>query len=147
MEFLKELVSTHLLEQLAILRDLIFVINKAVQDLSKRIEADAPKVLPKGMGRLTHENIETEVRDWNRFLNRRAIASYSGLTGGVSSSGESRSDLSITKAGNRRLRTDYRLCPTTFGGSLALENRAANARTVWLDNDRSVKDSPSNSLN
>ena len=82
------------------------VINKAVQDLSKRIEADAPKVLPKGMGRLTHENIETEVRDWNRFSSRRAIASYSGLTGGVSSSGESRSDLSITKAGNRRLRTE-----------------------------------------
>jgi hypothetical protein len=69
LEFLKELVSTHLLEQLEIFRDLIFVINKAVQDLSKRIEADAPKVLPKGMGRLTHENIETEVRDWNRFSN------------------------------------------------------------------------------
>ena len=82
------------------------VINKAVQDLSKRIEADAPQVLPKGMGRLTHENIETEARDWNRFLNSRAIASYSGLTGGVSSSGESRSDLRITKAGNRRLRTE-----------------------------------------
>ena len=105
-EFLKELVSTHLLEQLEIFRDLILVVNKAVQDLSKRIEADAPKVLPKGMGRLTHENIETEVRDWNRFSSRRAIASYSGLTGGVSSSGESRSDLSITKAGNRRLRTE-----------------------------------------
>ena len=82
------------------------VVNNAVHDLSKRIEADAPKVLPKGMGRLTHENVETEVRDWNRFLNRRAIASYSGLTGGVSSSGESRSDLRITKAGNRRLRTE-----------------------------------------
>ena len=65
------------------------VVNKAVHDLSKRIEADATKVLPKGMGRLTHENIETEVRDWNRFLNRRAIASYSGLTGGVAHGGKS----------------------------------------------------------
>ena len=82
------------------------VVNKAVQDLSKRIEADAPQVLPKGMGRLAHENVETEVRDWNRFSSRRAIASYSGRTGGGSSSGESRSDLRITKAENRRLRTE-----------------------------------------
>ena len=59
--------SANLLEQLEIFRDLILVVNKAVHDLSKRIEADAPKVLPKGMGRLTHENVETEVRDWNRF--------------------------------------------------------------------------------
>ncbi len=59
-----------------IFRDLILVVNKAVQDLSKRIEADAPKVLPKGMGRLTHENIETEVRDWNRLQ----TAAQSGVT-------------------------------------------------------------------
>jgi transposase len=31
------------------------------------------------------------------------VGSYAGLTGGVSGSGESSADLSITKAGNRRL--------------------------------------------
>jgi transposase len=31
------------------------------------------------------------------------VGSYSGLTGGVSGSGEQSADLSITKAGNRRL--------------------------------------------
>jgi transposase len=44
-----------------------------------------------------------EVRDWGHFNNRREIGSYSGLTGGVSGSGEHSADLSITKAGNRRL--------------------------------------------
>ncbi len=34
------------------------------------------------------------------------MGSYAGLTGGVSGSGQSSADLSITKAGNRRLRTD-----------------------------------------
>jgi len=57
------------------------------------------------MGDLTHEVIAGEVLDWNRFKNRRQVGSYPGLTGGVSDSGESRADLPITKAGNRRLRT------------------------------------------
>jgi len=74
--------------------------------LGEQIEAAAPQVRPKGMGRLTHETVETEVADWNRFKNRRQVGSYAGLTGGVSASGQSRADLSITKAGNRRLRTD-----------------------------------------
>ena len=43
------------------------------------------------------------MRDWNNFKNRRQVGSYAGLTGGVSGSGESSADLSITKAGNRRL--------------------------------------------
>ncbi|MBM3861506.1 MAG: IS110 family transposase, partial [Verrucomicrobia bacterium] len=60
----------------------------------------------KGMGRLTHETVQTEVADWTRFKNRRQVGSYAGLTGGVSASGQSSADLSITKAGNRRLRTD-----------------------------------------
>ena len=34
------------------------------------------------------------------------MGSYAGLCGGVSASGQSSADLSITKAGNRRLRTD-----------------------------------------
>jgi transposase len=33
------------------------------------------------------------------------VGSYAGLTGGVSRSGQQQADLSITKAGNKRLRT------------------------------------------
>ena len=43
---------------------------------------------------------------WDRFKDRRQVGSYAGLCGGVSASGQSSADLSITKAGNRRLRTD-----------------------------------------
>jgi transposase len=45
------------------------------------------------------------MKDFKNFQNRRQVGSYPGLTGGVSSSGEQRADLSITKAGNRRLST------------------------------------------
>ncbi len=50
--------------------------------------------------------MESEVSDWQRFKNRRQVGSYAGLTGGVSASGGSSADLSITKVGNRRLRTE-----------------------------------------
>lgn len=43
-----------------------------------------------------------ELCDWSRFKNRKQIGSYTGLCGGVSSSGQSHCDLSITKAGNAR---------------------------------------------
>jgi transposase len=95
-----------LVERLQVFRTLILAVNQAVRQLSAELEAAAPAVRPKGMGRLTHETVQTEVADWNRFKNRRQVGSYAGLTGGVSSSGESAADLSITKAGNRRLRVD-----------------------------------------
>ena len=57
------------------------------------------------MGALTLQTIENEVGDWHRFANRRQVGSYTGLCGGVSSSGQSTRLLSITKHGNVRLRT------------------------------------------
>jgi transposase len=95
-----------LLERLKIFRQLILAMEQAVQQLAEQLEAQAPAVRPKGMGALTHEAIEAEVADWQRFAHRRQVGSYAGLTGGVSASGTSAADLSITKAGNRRLRTE-----------------------------------------
>ena len=95
-----------LVERLKVFRDLIVTVDQAVRQLTGELEAKAPKVLPKGMGRLTYQAVETEVAAWDRFKNRRQVGSYAGLTGGVSASGQSSADLSITKAGNRRLRTD-----------------------------------------
>ena len=105
-EELKPRLAAWLVERLEIFRKLILSVDEAVRELSAKVEADAPESLPKGMGRLTHENVETEVADWNRFKNRRQVGSYAGLTGGISASGQSSADLSITKAGNRRLRTE-----------------------------------------
>jgi transposase len=98
--------ATWLVERLEVFRDLIVTVDQAVRRLTGELEAKAPKVLPKGMGRLTYQAVETEVAAWDRFKNRRQVGSYAGLCGGVSASGQSSADLSITKAGNRRLRTD-----------------------------------------
>jgi transposase len=100
---LKTQVPAWLLEPLESFRRVIEFVDQEVRTLTARIAQEAPKQLPKGMGALTHEVIEREMKDWKNFRNRRQVGSYSGLTGGVSGSGEQSADLSITKAGNRRL--------------------------------------------
>jgi transposase len=45
-----------------------------------------------------------ELCQWERFGNRRKLASYTGLTGGVSDTGNRHVDLAITKHGNKRVR-------------------------------------------
>ena len=100
---LKDEVPTWLLGQLETFRRVIECVDKEVSLLTVGIAKQAPQPLPKGMGALTHEVVEREIKDWNHFKNRRQLGSYSGLTGGVSASGEHSADLSITKAGNRRL--------------------------------------------
>lgn len=82
---------------------IIETLNEEIKALDKRIGQEAPRSLPVGMGDLTHEILDREIKDWNNFKNRRQIGSYSGLTGGVSSSGEQHADLSVTKAGNARV--------------------------------------------
>jgi len=99
----QEVQAPWLIAALEIFHRVIECVNKEVAALTSSIQEQAPESLPKGMGGLTHEVMEREVRDWKRFKNWRQLGSYSGLTGGVSGSGEKTSDLSITKAGNRRL--------------------------------------------
>ena len=94
-----------LVKQLEVFRRLIEGVDREVNQLTGQVRAAAPESLPVGMGRLTHQIIESEMKDFKNFQNRRQVGSYPGLTGGVSSSGEQRADLSITKAGNRRLST------------------------------------------
>lgn len=100
---LEEVLPQWLIEQLEVHRQVIQGVDAQVRALTRRIADRAPQSLPRGMGALSHEVIEAEIKDWNYFANRRQVGSYAGLTGGVSSSGEQRADLSLTKAGNRRL--------------------------------------------
>jgi transposase len=58
-----------------------------------------------GIGELSMSRIEAEIGDWNRFANRRQVASYTGLCPGVSGTGGKFVNLSVNKCGNRRLRT------------------------------------------
>jgi transposase len=48
--------------------------------------------------------IDREIGNWNRFNNRRQVASYTGLCPGEYSSGNTRLQSCVTKHGNPRLR-------------------------------------------
>jgi transposase len=104
-ERLQQQLPLWLIERLSVYHKLIEGIQEQVKLLVKEMTAKAPEKLPKGFGALTHEQIESEVCDWSRFKKWRQLGGYSGLTGGVSASGEQLADLSITKVGNPRLRT------------------------------------------
>ena len=102
---LSALVPEWLRERLEAFRRLLECLQQEEQKVRAALVAASPKTLPKGMGGLTLQVIEREIGDWSRFKNRRQIGSYTGLCGGVSSSGNSTRLLSITKHGNQRLRT------------------------------------------
>jgi len=102
---LRDQLPAWMVAELEIYRRLIAGFSLELSALDRQIRSRAPSALPKGLGRLTHEVIDGEVAAWDRFKNRRQVGAYAGLTGGVSGSGEQTADLSITKAGNARLRT------------------------------------------
>jgi transposase len=97
------------------LRRLIAALEVELKSRTQEVEAAAPEQLPVGLGKLTSEILEREVADWNRFKNRRQVASYTGLCPSEDSSSDRRFQGSINKHGNRRLRPAlveclWRLC-------------------------------------
>ncbi|HEV8181169.1 MAG TPA: IS110 family transposase, partial [Candidatus Angelobacter sp.] len=97
------------------LRRLIGALEVELKTRTKEVAAAAPEQLPVGLGKLTSEILEREVADWNRFKNRRQVASYTGLCPSEDSSSNRRFQGSINKHGNRRLRPAlveclWRLC-------------------------------------
>jgi len=57
-----------------------------------------------GMGPVTIDVILSELGDWRRFRNQKAVAAFAGLAPGMRQSGDKRHDLHITKEGSRLLR-------------------------------------------
>jgi len=97
------------------LRRLMAVLEVELKIRTQEVAAAAPEALPVGLGRLTSEILEREVADWNRFQNRRQVASYTGLCPREASSSDRRFQGAINKHGNRRLRPAlieclWRLC-------------------------------------
>jgi transposase len=86
------------------LRRLIAALEVELKTRTQEVQAAAPEQLPVGLGKLTSQILEREVADWNRFQNRRQVASYTGLCPSEDSSSDRRFQGSINKHGNRRLR-------------------------------------------
>ncbi len=103
-KILGKLIPEWLLDQLAVLRPVLQTFDTQIAALTAQLEAAAPAELPAGFGKLTAITATREVCDWERFKNRRQVASYTGLCPGEFSSGKKRVLGSVTKRGNRRLR-------------------------------------------
>lgn len=89
------------------LRKILLVVAQQEREVEQELEQAASQcnqALPVGLGKMTHEKIEREVCDWNRFNNRREVGHLVGTTPSESSSGEKQWQGPITKHGNPRLR-------------------------------------------
>ena len=86
------------------LRRLLAAVEVELKTRTQELEAAAPAGLPVGLGGMTSQILEREVADWDRFQNRRQVASYTGLCPREDTSSQRRFQGSINKHGNRRLR-------------------------------------------
>ena len=83
---------------------ILVALQEKIAALTLQLENAATTEQPRGLGKMTSVVIDREIGDWNRFNNRRQIASYTGLCPGEYSSGNTRLQSCVTKHGNPRLR-------------------------------------------
>lgn len=83
---------------------ILIALQEKIQALTLQLENAAGTEQPRGLGKMTSVVIDREIGNWNRFNNRRQIASYTGLCPGEYSSGNTRFQSCVTKHGNPRLR-------------------------------------------
>jgi transposase len=95
--------SPTLCSLLTVTRDLVLAINQQVDAATLRVQQEA-KPQPVGFGALTSEVLRREIGDWNRFQNRRQVASMTGMCPRVYASGNTLRQGNISKHGNPRLR-------------------------------------------
>ena len=72
--------------RLGVARPALLSLQEQIDALTSELEASAPSILPRGVGKLTSVVLTREICDWHRFNNRRAISSYTGLCPGERSS-------------------------------------------------------------
>jgi transposase len=105
-KILQEHLPAPLAAQVGYWRDIAMEIQKGHDALSEELRKDGERRRrPKGFGALSMEELSREILDWNRFKNRREVSSYTGLCPSEYSSGQSRSQGSVTKHGNSRVAT------------------------------------------
>jgi transposase len=93
-----------LMELLKVTREVLLAVQAQLDAATNRLKKAASDQ-PAGVGALTSQVLEREILDWQRFRNRRQVASLTGLCPGVRASGLKTHHGPITKHGNRRLRT------------------------------------------
>jgi len=91
-------------ELLANSQPILVALQQKIAALTVQLQSAASSDSPRGLGKMTSVIIDREIGDWNRFNNRRQIASYTGLCPGEYSSGNTRLQSCVTKHGNPRLR-------------------------------------------
>jgi len=91
--------------RLEVYRPVLLGLDQQISVLSVELQAAAPADVPAGVGKLSTVVMTHEICSWERFSNRRAISSYTGLCPGEHSSGSKRVPGSVTKRGNPRLRS------------------------------------------
>jgi len=101
---LSERLPAALLELLTVIRELLLAVQMRLEAATTRLQVAATPQ-PCGVGALTSQVLEREILDWRRFQNRRQVASLTGMCPSVHASGASLRSGSITKHGNRRIRT------------------------------------------
>lgn len=103
-ELVKQQAPAGVLELLEVLRGLLLSVQEQLNLATARLEQAASKQ-PCGVGALTSQVVEREILRWDRFKNRRQVASLTGMCPSLWSTGNYQLSGSITKHGNRRLRT------------------------------------------
>ena len=95
-EWMRELLSQS--------QPILLALEEKIRALTLQLQAAAAPGQARGLGAMTSVVIEREIGNWERFTNRRQVGSYTGLCPGEYSSGATRSQSSVTKHGNPRLR-------------------------------------------
>lgn len=88
---------------LTVTRNLVLAINQQLDAATLQLQQEA-KPQPVEFGELTSEVLRREIGDWNRFQNRRQVASMTGMCPRVYASGNTHRQGSISQHGNPRLR-------------------------------------------
>jgi transposase len=95
-QWMKELLSNT--------QPILIALQEKIRALTLQLQGAAKPQQPRGLGAMSSVVIDREIGNWDRFNNRRQIASYTGLCPGEYSSGNTRLQGCVTKHGNPRLR-------------------------------------------
>jgi transposase len=102
---LRESLSGFLIELLEPWQKVLEVLGRQLKEATAREERQAAtEKIPLGLGALTASVLDSEFVDYERFNNRDAVSSFTGLCPGEASSGGKRRQGSVTKQGNPAIR-------------------------------------------